>query len=274
MISFAAICPHPPIIVPGIGTKEDLSQVGKTIKAMEKLSDEIAEVKPETIIIISPHGLVYQDRMNIIVSPKLSGDFGNFGVPDIRLKYNGDFYLAKEIHNQSNRQGISTILHTDPDNSDYELDHGVMVPLYYLSKNLPKQTKIIPINYSYLDRAQHFGFGQVIWEVCNSDEFKDQEIAIISSGDLSHRLFQGAPAGYSKSGSEFDRELVELIKGNQVQEILEMDERFLEDAGECGYRSILILYGLLNGMKYIPEILSYEGPFGVGYLVANFKLQL
>ena len=50
------------------------------------------------------------------------------------------------------------------------------------------------------------------------------------------------------------------------------DEDFVDDAGECGYRSILILMGILDGLNIKPRILSYEGPFGVGYLVADYKL--
>ena len=63
-----------------------------------------------------------------------------------------------------------------------------------------------------------------------------------------------------------------LISLRKAAEILNLDERLIEQAGECGLRSFIILLGILNDIKYQPKILSYEGPFGVGYLVANFKL--
>lgn len=46
------------------------------------------------------------------------------------------------------------------------------------------------------------------------------------------------------------------------------------EAGECGLRSFSFLLGILEESKinWKPEVLSYEGPFGVGYLVANFRL--
>ena len=81
-----------------------------------------------------------------------------------------------------------------------------------------------------------------------------------------------APAGFSSRGKEFDGKLIEFLKNKDIDGILNMDPDLVEEAGECGYRSIIILLGVLNGLNWQPEILSYEGPFGVGYLVANFKL--
>lgn len=273
MLVFVSICPHPPIIVPGIGRKEDLKKAQKTIETMKSLSDKIAEAKPDTIIIISPHALVHQDRFAVYGSPKFHGDFGHFGAPEINFRFDNDLELAQKIVKKSNDAGINAFLFGDPDNEYFELDHGEMVPLYYLTKGLPESVKILPIAYSYLDRTQHYGFGQIIKEICNLPEFKHKRIAIIASGDLSHRLIQGAPAGYSEEAKDFDKQLVKFLEHNKVRDILEMDENFIEDAGECGYRSILIALGALDGLDYQPKILSYEGPFGVGYLVYNFDLR-
>lgn len=272
MLNFAAITPHPPIIVPGIGKPEDLEKAKQTIEAMEKLSKEIAEADIDTIIIISPHALVHTDRMAVYTNPRFKGDFKQFGAKGITFEFDNNLELAEKIIEKSNEAGVKAYGFGDPENDYFDLDHGEMVPLYYLRKNLPESVRIIPIAYSYLDRLQHFAFGEILNEAVNAPEFADSRIAIIASGDLSHRLIAGAPAGFSKAGKEFDQEIVEYLKNNKVQEILEMDEEFIESAGECGYRSILILLGALDGLKYKPEILSYEGPFGVGYLVANFVL--
>src|SRR5665648_933192 len=50
-----------------------------------------------------------------------------------------------------------------------------------------------------------------------------------------------------------------------------MDPILLEGAAECGLRSFMALGGFLGDDATVePEILSYEGPFGVGYMVARF----
>jgi aromatic ring-opening dioxygenase LigB subunit len=90
----------------------------------------------------------------------------------------------------------------------------------------------------------------------------------VASGDLSHRLKPGAPAGFNPRGAEYDQLLVKLLRDGRVEDILDFDLRLVEEAGECGLRSFVIALGMLDGETFKTEIISYEGPFGVGYLVA------
>lgn len=269
-IIFGAISPHPPIIIPEIGGSE-IKKVEKTIKGLKKLADVLEKAEPDTLVVISPHGLVYSDRMNVCGMTKLEGDMAHFGHPEIKFKYENDLDLAVVINKAANKEGIETLLYdSGAENRTYELDHGIYVPLYYLAANLTG-IKVLPIAYSLLDRLQHFGFGQVIAEVAAKDSKK--RIAIIASGDLSHRLIPAAPAGYTPTGEKFDKQLIKALGKNDTQKILNFEEDFLEEAGECGYRSILILLGALNDLKTKPEVLSYQGPFGVGYAVINYQIK-
>lgn len=272
MIVFTSHVPHPPLIVPGISSDVDFKLANKTVEAMDKLSKLIAEKEVETIIVISPHALTHSDRMTIYGSPELKGDFGAFGKNEISFDFSNDLNLVKSINNASQEAGINSFIFRDTDKDYLELDHGTLVPLYYLTKNLPSDVKIVSIAYSYLDRLQHYGFGQVINQVANTPEFKNKKIAIISSGDLSHRLSPGMEKSYPYA-QEFDNEVINSIDKKNARQLLEIDEEVVENAGECGYRSLLILFGALENLNYTPEILSYEHPFGIGYLVANFSLE-
>ena len=263
-LNFAAITPHPPIIVPTIGVPADLKKVSKTIEAMEKLAEKFAKAAPDTIIVISPHGAVDFNQFTISGSPTLTGHFYNFGDFQSELVFKNDLELVNSIEKGSQKEKIPLRL-----TGSKELDHGALVPLYYLAKEHPN-FKVIPIAYSYLDIETHFRFGQVLKKAIDS---QDKKVAIVASGDLSHRLIPEAPAGYSPRGKEFDEKLIELLKNKDVDGVLNMDADLVEEAGECGYRSIIILLGVLDDLKWQPEILSYQGPFGVGYLVANFKLK-
>ena len=275
MIKFAAITPHPPIIIPTIGSSSDLKKVSETIKAMEKLAKIFKKSQIETVIIISPHGPVNYDKMTITMSPTLSGNFQMFGDSKTELNFENDLELVDIFQEKCKEQKIPTRILDFP-----RLDHGCLVPLYYLTKSYAlkkgKTLKVVPIAYSYLDSKTHFDFGKIIHETCNMKYGTNKRIGIIASGDLSHRLTFDAPAGFSFEGPKFDKKLVKLLKGENFKEILNMDTDLIKEAGECGYLSIIILLGALSGFTGFKKpkfkFLSYQKPFGVGYLTGYFSL--
>ena len=55
MIKFACLSPHPPLLLPDIGSPEDRKKVKKTIESLEFLGKKLKEAKPDKIIISSPH---------------------------------------------------------------------------------------------------------------------------------------------------------------------------------------------------------------------------
>ncbi len=261
MFSFAAICPHPPIIIPSIGKTETI-KTKNTIKAMKKLADDFGAAKISTAVIVSPHGPVDWHKMTVSAAKALRGDFLNFG-DNTKMYYDNDAEIMEKIFKAARKAEIP--IEKNPEN---RLDHGTMVPLYFLAKKSPN-LKIIPLAYSFLDYQTHFDFGQAIYKAINES---DKNIALIASGDLSHRLTPEAPAGYSNRGKEFDNLLIGLLKKNKIKDILNMDSGLIEEAGECGLRSIIVLLGALSALKYKFEILNYEGPFGVGYLVGKYAI--
>lgn len=263
MIVFSAITPHPPILIPDIG-KDNLRFVEKTRAAMEKLSQELYAAKPDTIIIISPHGTVLADAFALNMSPEFEIQFKEFGDLATKINLKGDIgaiHHYKEI--LEDKMPVVLV-------NEAELDHGAGVPLYFLTKALDKKKiKIVPVSYSLLDYEKHYQFGMKL----QTDIINDtRRVAIIASGDLSHRLTADAPAGYSHWAKKFDETIVKKVKAKDGQGLLKLDADFIEEAGECGLRSIIILMGILNSINYKPEIYSYEGPFGVGYLVAHLAL--
>lgn len=263
MLKFAAICPHPPIIIPSIG-RENLSAVSSTTQAMRTLAKEIRELGLETIVIISPHGPYQADFMSIAGQERLQGDFLDFGADDVSMSFMNDVDLALSIKNISDSKKIPVEIL----GRDIILDHGSMVPLYFLAKHLP-DIRIVLISFSDLDYGKHFEFGKAIHEaIANAN----RNIGLVASGDLSHRLTPDAPAGYSPSGKKFDDLIIGLLETGNADEILRIDSNLIEAAGECGLRSIIIVLGALSATEYKFEKLSYEGPFGVGYLVGKFLI--
>ena len=273
MIKFAAITPHPPIIIPTIGSSSDLKKVSKTIKGFQKLAKIFQRAKPDIVIVISPHGPVDYSRFSLVISPTLSGNFEMFGDFETKFEFKNSLETIDLIAKNCKLKNIPYRLIDFP-----QLDHGVLVPLYYLIRNYEPLPKIVPLAYSFLGVKTNFEFGRILYEITNlKDVTKNRKIAIIASGDLSHRLTLSAPAGFSPYGELFDRNLIEYLKKKEVDKILNMEPELIEEAGECGYLSTVILLGAISQIKHLLfeevkfEILSYEAPFGVGYLVANIR---
>lgn len=263
MLVSAAICPHPPVLIPSIGMGE-ISKIKKTILAMNDLAKEFTASKPEAIVIISPHGPLEWSKMTINISPDLRGDFLNFG-DATAMAFENDLDIAENIAKHASERKIPV-----EKTMGAPLDHGTMVPLYFLAKDLPK-VKIIPIGYSFLDQRTHYEFGKAIHDAVASSS---RRIAIVASGDLSHRLTVDAPAGYSLRGKEFDEKLIALLDEKGDEKIITLDADLIEEAGECGLKSIIILLGALSFTKHRFEKISYEGPFGVGYLVGKYSINV
>lgn len=258
---FGAITPHPPIIIPSIG-KENLAQLKKTQNSFEELEGNLYTSKADTLIIISPHGHIQSESFTMNLNPEFDINFEDFGDFSSKHKLYGDIGNAYKIRENLETKSPLQLI------SEQKLDHGAGVPLYMLTKNMPN-LKVIPMYYSGLSLEAHFNFGKLLQREIQVNKSR---LAVIASGDLSHRLSKNAPAGYSPKGAKFDNKLIEFLQNKNTQSILDMSEKLINEAGECGLRSIMILMGILEGIEYKPEILSYESPFGVGYLTMNFKL--
>ena len=266
MLRLIGISPHPPLIIPAIGRGE-LKQVTSTVEGMKLLSSKLKAVNPELIIFITPHGTVFREGPAVLSADQLEGSFAQFGFPEIRLEFRTDRKLLELLREETLNERLKPVFLDKAEHSSFsrvELDHGVMVPLYYLKQagvNLPG----LHLTFGFNSFRELYQFGKVLKRAADK---RGLPYVVLASGDLSHRLIPGAPAGYSKRGAEYDHLLIELFRKGQVEDIVNFDPQLVEDAGECGLRSFLIALGMLDGVEFKSEIISYEGPFGVGYLVA------
>jgi AmmeMemoRadiSam system protein A/AmmeMemoRadiSam system protein B len=258
---FCGIAPHPPIMVPEVG-REAIRKVRESIEAMGELTERIIASGAETVLLISPHAPLEPDSFVAYQDQPLHGDFANFSSPKTTIEALLDEELLLEITQQAAVRDFEvTPLGRCP------LDHGTAVPLYFLRKN-GWSGRIVVMGYSYLTNAEHLEFGECIAQAAGAI---GRRLALIASGDLSHRLQPQAPAGYNPNAHIFDQQVVNAIEDNEPNRILEIDPHLRKVAGECGYRSMLVALGALQHTHPNCELLSYEAPFGVGYMVAQLS---
>lgn len=259
------IVPHPPLIIPDIGRGQERG-IAETIDAFDKIAREIAEIKPDTIVIATSHSVMYRDYIHISQGKGASGNFRDFGYPNIEFDADYDEELAKEIANEAMKEGIPAGFEGEVNKN---LDHGTMIPLHFIYKYYADY-KIVRLAISGLPFIDHYRFGKCIANTINETSKK---VVFIASGDLSHKLKDMGPYGYKEEGPIYDREVTRAMDSGNFLKFLEFDERFCEEAAECGHRTFLIMAGALDGKNVESKLLSYQGPFGVGYAVASFKVK-
>ncbi|NLT93928.1 MAG: AmmeMemoRadiSam system protein A [Clostridia bacterium] len=266
MLQMVAICPHPPIIIPEVGKGEE-KKAESTVKAMKQIAQAIKNLDPDLLVFITPHGPVFKDAITISKPRTLKGSFHRFGTSvSLERSFAADF-SAKLINEARGLKAMVAEL-TDADGYGYgislELDHGILVPLYYLDKE-GIDAPIIPINMGLLPYADLYEFGICLRKVIDNTE---QKVVVVVSADLSHRLTKDAPAGFDPQGKVFDEIIVQAITDGDTKRVLTIDEKIVAKAGECGLRPIIMGLGVLDGNEISSQVYSYEGPFGVGYMVA------
>jgi AmmeMemoRadiSam system protein A/AmmeMemoRadiSam system protein B len=260
---FSGIAPHPPIMVPEVG-RESIAKVVDSIDAMSELTKRLIESGAESVILISPHAALEVDSFVAYEGPQVSGDFSRFNAPGTYFTTPIDEELLAAIKKTaaSEHYEITTL-------SEHDLDHGTAVPLYFLLQN-GWRGKVVTLGYSFLSNHDHLHFGSCIRKAV--DEV-GRRVAFIASGDLSHRLKPQAPAGYNPNAHVFDEQVVDALRSNEPERIVDIDFSLRRLAGECGFRSMLVAIGASSELPLSCEVLSYEAPFGVGYLVAQLTNQ-
>ena len=258
----AFMVPHPPLIVPDIGRGSE-KRVQKTIDSYEKVGREIAELSPDTIVISSPHSVMYYDYFHISPGEGAYGDFARFGAPQVSFTEEYDAKLVQEIEKICANENFpaGTKAERDP-----ELDHGTMVPLYFIRKAY-KGGKIVRIGLSGLPYESHYRLGEIVKTAADN---LDRRIVFVASGDLSHKLQEYGPYGFAKEGPEYDKRIMDVCSRADFKELFDFDEDFCADAAECGHRSFLIMAGVLDGMSVKPTAYSHEDVTGVGYGICSF----
>ena len=265
----AAIVPHPPVMVEEVGRGEEL-RVQATRDSMKTLAGNLAQLQPDTLVVITPHGALFSDAITMPAQDTLAGDLGRFRAPQVRLEYERDRELAELLYRCAWERNIPTH-HLEPDLArrygiSPQLDHGIVAPLSFF-RHLEPKPRLLQVNMGLFGRERLYEFGIAMQEAIKQSS---RRVAVIASSDLSHRVTPDAPAGYDPRGQEFDLALKGLLEAFDVPGILAIPEELREAAGECGYRAIVMALGALDGYEVDHRVLSYEAPFGVGYLVARF----
>ena len=254
--------PHPPLIIPQIGKGREQT-IQDTIDAYQKAALEIAALKPETIVLLSPHQVMYADYFHISPGRSAAGDFRQFQAGQVQMKVSYDTEYVKALEQLAASRDLPAGILGE---REKKLDHGTMVPLWFVDQQYTEY-QLVRIGLSGLPLSDHYRLGQCIKEAAR---LLERNVVIIASGDLSHCLKEDGPYGYRKEGPAYDARIMDVMERASFGELLQFQESFCEKASECGHRSFTIMAGAFDRTAVDARRLSYEGPFGVGYGICTY----
>lgn len=266
------LMPHPPIIIPDVGKGAE-KRIQKTTDALNACCEDIMGKAPKTIVLITPHGHVLNDCLTVMTKKRLEGNLSRFSAPIVSAAFDNDTKLANEIVSCANARRIPCIGIDDELALEHgistSLDWGALVPLSFVLKKY-RGFKLVYIAVSRLSNEELYQFGVSVQKAIET-RADCLDAVIICSGDLSHVLSANGPYGYHPKGLALDSKILKILKTGDVKGLLGLDNDLVEDGKECALKSLIIGMGTLDGYSFASKVLSYEGPFGVGYAVASFE---
>lgn len=254
---WAALMPHPPIIVPEVGRGRE-RKAAVTLSGVERLTGRLKRTaRPDCLLFLSPHQPYSPGALFVNDAPRLTGSLAPFGARSVVFDVNTPVDALEELLSHFKSAGIPV---RTGESVDLTEDQGSLVPLYYLNKIWGDLPPVIFASPTGLDPGVALRLGGTLAGMASAGRW-----SLLASGDLSHRLRVGSPAGYSPAGAEFDEAVVRALETGDPSILTTMPPAKIEDAGECGLRSVMVFLGLCKALGAPIEVLSYEGPFGVGY---------
>ena len=254
--------PHPPMIVPSVGRGSEAT-IKETTESYEQVADMIAELKPDTIVISSPHSVMYRDYFHISPGSTASGSFARFDAPEVKFEVDYDTEFVDTLCDIAQRDDISAGTLGE---KSAVLDHGTMVPLYFIMKKY-KAFKLVRIGLSGLSLQEHYGLGMAIKETAG---ITGKKVVYVASGDLSHKLKEYGPYGFAPEGPVYDERIMDVMGRGAFDELFDFEESFLDKASECGHRSFVIMAGAFDCTDVETERLSHQDVTGVGYGICTY----
>lgn len=259
----AVMVPHPPLIIPDVGQGRE-KKIQATIDAYHEAAKKIASWKPDTVVVLSPHSIMYADYFHISPGKGAVGSFGQFGASQVKIQVQYDIQFVDTLCREAEARDLPAGTLGE---RERRLDHATMIPLWFLN-HYTTDYKVVRIGLSGLPFSMHYMLGQCIQKTA---ELCEKKIVVIGSGDLSHKLKADGPYGFQKEGPEYDKRIMEVMGSASFDQLFDFTEEFCEKAAECGHRSFLIMAGALDRMAVEARRLMYEGTFGVGYGICTYE---
>lgn len=262
---FACITPHGGEIIPELSGRDSV-RMGKTRESMKKLGQYMMSARPEALIILTPHGTRIDGQFSITDCERMIGSVEeNGGTYQLERIIERD--LAADITNEAKMTGLPVGAINFGTNagplSCLPLDWGAIVPLAFM----PEVPIVVITPSRDISLKEHLRLGEVIRDIVQASKMR---VGLIASCDWSHAHDESGPYGYDPAAKALDAEVVQMIKDNELEKMMDFDHNYIEAAKPDGIWQALILAGSIAKEERHVELLSYETPTYFGLICAAY----
>src|SRR6266566_165892 len=271
-LEYACIIPHGGDIIPRLAVRKTERLFEKTRESVREIAKDIREVKPDTVVIASPHNLRLQDTIGIVTSENTTGQLNGSGGRKVRLILKCDREFAQDLLQESTRKHLPVVGANygtaEGPASDMPMDWGTLVPMWFVVKEKRVRARTVVVTPSReIPLRQNIALGTTIAEMA---EKRKKRVVFIASADQAHAHKKSGPYGYHRSAAKYDEFVSHAIQNNRIESVSRLNKRFIEDAKPDSLWQMAMLAGLTRVVKMRGSLLSYEVPTYYGMICASF----
>jgi aromatic ring-opening dioxygenase LigB subunit len=271
-LEYACIMPHGGDIIPQLAVRKTEHLFVKTRESVRKIARDIRAVRPDTIVIASPHNLRLQNNIGIVTSENTTGQLSGPRGKKVSLSLKCDREFAQDLLQESSRKGLPVVGANygtaEGPASDMPMDWGTLVPMWFVAKEERVKARTVIVTPSReIPLRQNIALGTTIAEMA---EKRKKRIVFIASADQAHAHKRSGPYGYHPSAAKYDELVSQAIRKNRIESISRLNKRFIEDAKPDSLWQMAMLAGLTRVVKMRVSLLSYEVPTYYGMICASF----
>lgn len=270
-IVYACIAPHGGETIPSLAG-DKLELFAPTRNGLRILAREMSAASPDTIVIATPHNLRLEKHIGVVMSENTSGKVVE-GKAEVKLRAKCDIDIGRKVIEQAEGVGLPVVGANygafEGPLSDLAMDWGTLVPLWFFMRGEGRRRGVVIVTPSRgIPLKQNLEFGRAVAEVAEKSR---KRVAFVASSDQAHTHRKGGPYGISRRAPEYDRLVVEAIRGNELDSILGIDPRLVEAAKPDSLWQMAMLAGVLSVVPIVGELVSYQVPTYYGMICASYS---
>ncbi len=269
---YACIAPHGSELIPALAGSH-FDQVALTRSALEELGRNMAASAPDTIVVVTPHGLRLDTAISIVTTDYTSGALEENG-GRVEAEFVCDRLLAEQILQEARSHNLPVVGALfgalEGPASRFQLDWGALIPLWFMGAHWDRKPKVLIGPCRTIPLTDLVTLGRII---ARKAEQCGHKVALIASADQAHAHHAEGPYGFDPAAALYDAAMQEIVRDGHLEHLLKLDPGLVASAKPDSLWQMLVLYGATLEVSMQGRLLSYQVPTYFGMLCASYEVR-